>query len=49
MHDWFNMGGYAFFVWGSYGTAVLSLMFLTIWVGLAHARAAKRQGGQLPP
>ena len=48
MHDWLNMGGYGFFVWGSYGTAILGLIFLSLWVGLAHARASRNADKDKP-
>ncbi|WP_298328259.1 heme exporter protein CcmD [Asticcacaulis sp.] len=39
--DW-NMGKYAFFVWGSYGVTALALLSLTVLSVRAHReRAAK--------
>jgi heme exporter protein CcmD len=41
MPDWFDMGGYGPFVWGAYGAAILSLILLTLWVHVAHTKAAR--------
>jgi heme exporter protein CcmD len=41
MPDWFDMGGYAAFVWGAYAAAILSLALLTLWAHIAHTKAAR--------
>lgn len=42
MHEFLNMGGYAAYVWSSYGVAVVVLGVNAIWPYL-RLRAVKRQ------
>lgn len=42
MTEFFAMGGYGFYVWGSYGVAALAVVLEVIGVR-ARLRAAKRQ------
>ncbi|MDD2808588.1 heme exporter protein CcmD [Rhodoferax sp.] len=39
--DFFNMGGYAFYVWGSFGITV-AVVALEIWQVRAHRREILR-------
>lgn len=41
MADFFSMGGYGIYVWGSYGFAALILVFNLIYAKRAHTRATK--------
>ncbi len=31
MNEFFSMGGYAFFVWSSYGVSLVVLLFMFLW------------------
>lgn len=42
MTEFFAMGGYGFYVWGSYGVTALAIVLEVIGVR-ARLRAAKRQ------
>jgi len=41
MSGFFAMGGYAAFIWPTYGLAILTMLGLLIWTMRRHARAAK--------
>ena len=36
MSDWLNMGGYAFFVWSSYGIFTVIMVYLLISSVIRH-------------
>jgi len=40
--EFFNMGGYAFYVWGSYAIATV-VLGLNVWLPLRHYRAQQRK------
>ena len=40
--DFFNMGGYALYVWGSYLLAVI-ILGLNVWLPLKHYREQRRK------
>lgn len=42
MAEFFSMGGYAFYVWSSYGLAAVTLGGLT-WFSFATARARRKE------
>lgn len=39
MTEFFHMGGYASFVWGSYGLSFVVLVLIAVLAGLRHKRA----------
>ena len=43
MADFFAMGGFGSFIWGSYGTAVITL----VWLGVSSWRKARKVAQQL--
>ena len=43
MADFFAMGGFGIFIWGSYGTAVIML----VWLGVSSWRKARKVARQL--
>jgi len=43
MADFFAMGGYGSFIWGSYGTAVIML----VWLGVSSWRKSRKVARQL--
>ena len=36
--EFFAMGGYAFYVWGSFGACALALLLEPLWVGRRHSK-----------
>jgi heme exporter protein D len=42
MSDFWNMGGYAAFIWPAYGVSLLGLAGATIWTVTAWRRAKAR-------
>ena len=42
MNDFFNMGGYAAYVWGAYGVAAVVLVGL-VWQSVKNLRASERE------
>jgi len=42
MSDFFNMGGYAAYVWGAYGVAAVVLVGL-VWQSVKNLRASERE------
>ena len=46
MEAYFAMGGYAAFIWPSYGLTVLALIGI-LWTSLAGLRAAERRAAAL--
>ena len=43
MAEFFAMGGFGSFIWGSYGTAVIML----VWLGVSSWRKARKVARQL--
>ena len=43
MAEFFAMGGFGSFIWGSYGTAVI----LLVWLGVSSWRKARKVARQL--
>ena len=48
MLEWFAMGGYAPFVWGSYAIAGGGLAVLTVWVLRAYRDAKRDENKEAP-
>ncbi len=42
MSEFFHMGGYAFYVWTSFGLTAILLVGLVVWASLAHKRELAR-------
>ena len=42
MAEFFHMGGYAFYVWTSFGLAAVLLIGLVIWASMNHRRELTR-------
>ncbi|WP_300526983.1 heme exporter protein CcmD [Maricaulis sp.] len=42
MQDFLNMGGYAFYVWGSWGVSALAIIALIVFALLERAGAQAR-------
>ena len=42
MAEFFHMGGYAFYVWTSFGLTALLLAGLVVWASLTHKRERAR-------
>ena len=42
MAEFFHMGGYAFYVWTSFGLAAVLLIALVVWASLNHRRELAR-------
>lgn len=38
MTEFLNMGGYAFYVWSSFGLVALVMLGNALWPGMAHRR-----------
>jgi heme exporter protein D len=42
LSDFLHMGGYAFYVWGSFGATALCMVAEPVWLGL-RSRASRRR------
>ena len=47
MSDWLNMGGYAFFVWSSYGIFTVIMVYLLISSVIRHRAARQARSVEL--
>lgn len=47
MAEFFHMGGYAFYVWTSYGLAAILLIGLVVWASMSHKRELGRVARRL--
>ena len=39
LSEFFAMGGHGFYIWGSYGTALLLMIAEAVWVSKRHKKA----------